>query len=64
MHLILLVFMVMLQPKLSLKPTTAFEPPSIGLFAISSLSSAFLCCLNTIPGFKREEREAAERSLG
>lgn len=34
-HLILSVFMVMPQPKLSLKPTTAFELPNIGLFAIS-----------------------------
>jgi len=40
-HLILLVFMVMLQPKLSLKPTTAFELQILGYLQLSTLSSVF-----------------------
>lgn len=57
MHLILLVFMVMLQPELSLKPTTAFELWNIGLFAIRRL---LLHHLRLVPGLEGEEGKAGE----
>lgn len=48
--------MVMLQPKLSLKPTTAFELQNIGLFAISHpLLCFFGAILAQSVGFEQRE---------